>query len=127
MQEGYLPGCRSAVCLNRPGFTPGSHRLGAAQTHVRAHTSRCTCTNGLAPRKRSPAPSHRSMRPCASLTCAAQVASRPHTSALMVQEQVMTLAHAHACLREEIFARKKHAGASLERVSPRLTVKEHGL
>jgi len=46
-------------------------------------------------------------------------ASRPPTSALTVQEQVMTLAQAHARLREENFARKKHYDAYLERVSPR--------
>src|SRR5262245_24651179 len=116
---GSLPGCRSDVCLNRLGFTPCSHRLCAAHTNVRAHQSRCTCTNWLSPRKRSPEPSQRTSRAYASLMCAAQVASRPHKSALTVQEQVMTLAHAQARSREENFVRKKHYGAYLERVSPR--------
>ena len=112
------PGCRSDVGLNRLGFTPCAHRLCAAQTNVRAHTSSCTCTNVLAPRQRSPEPSQRSIRAGISLIFVAHVASRPPTSALTVQEQVMTLAHAHARLREEHFAPTKPYGVCLERVSP---------
>src|SRR5205823_13405032 len=69
-------------------------------------------------RQRSPEPSQRSTRAGISLIFVAHVASRPPTSALTVQEQVMTLAHAHARLREEHFARTKPYGVCLERVSP---------
>ena len=121
------PGCRSDVGLNRLGFTPCAHRLCAAQTHGRAHTSRGTGTNVLAPRQRSPAPSQRSMRAGIRLIVVAHVASRPPTSALTVQEHVMTLAHAHARLREEHVARTKPYGVCLERVSPRRRGNAHAL
>jgi len=149
------------VGLTRLGFTPCSNRLCAAQTHVRTHTSRGTCTNVRAPRKGSLEPSQRafapatsdfrrttasctctssfspckgqvctsrkSIRACASLMCAAHVASRPHQSALTVQEHVMTLARAHARWREEHCARTKHYGACLERVAPRRRGNAHAL
>ena len=82
-------------------------------------TESVTCASSFLPCKGQVCTSRRRMRAGASLMCAAQGASRPHTSALTVPGQVMTLAHAHARLREEHCARKKHSGACLERVSPR--------
>ena len=82
-------------------------------------TARFTCASSFSPCKGQVCTSRRRIRACARLICAAHVASRPHKSALTVQEQVMTLAHAHARVREENVARKKHYGAYLERVSPR--------
>ena len=85
----------------------------AAQLHVSRAPARAHRARG-----RFASPEGES-EPTQILMCAAQVASRPHTSALTVQEPVMTLAQAHARLREENLVRKKPYGAYLERVSPR--------
>src|SRR5215510_14597770 len=57
------------------------------------------------------------MRAGTSLMCAAQGASRPHTSALTVQEHVMTRAPDQARVREKNCALTKQYGAYLERVA----------
>src|SRR5215813_10326721 len=90
-------------------------------------TASCTCASSFSPCKGQVCTSRRSIRVCASLIFAAHVASRLHKLALTVQEQVMTLAHAHARLREEHFARKKPYGVCLERVSPRRRGNAHAI
>ncbi len=83
-------------------------------------TARCTCASSFSPCKGQVCTSRRSIRACASLIFAAHITSRPHQSALTVQEHVMTLAQAH-------FARTKHYGVCLERVSPRRRGHAHAL
>jgi len=90
-------------------------------------TARCTCASSCSPCKGQVCTSRRKIRACASLIFAAHITSRPHQSALTVQEHVMTLAHAHARWRQEHFARTKHYDACLERVAPRHRGNAHAL
>src|SRR5262249_11186690 len=103
-------GARAHTGLHHARGRPHRPTRASEPTHVGCAPHMCmrsrttasvTCASSFFPCKGQVCTARRSMRAGTSLMCAAQGASRPHTSALTVQEHVMTRAPAQARVREE--------------------------